>query len=105
MKRIFFFDIHVLRLEKNFGIKAAEKVVWTGGSAGGVGTYLWMNEVKKMVSNSSNFYSIPDSGIFMDFPVHLTKTHEFLNKLKNLYQISNLNAKTPVQLCDAFFSK
>ena len=27
-----------------------------------------------------------------------------MNSLKNLYQISNLNSKTPIELCDAFFT-
>ena len=36
-----------------------------GGSAGGLATFLWADEIKSMVS-AKKVWAVPDSGIFLD---------------------------------------
>ena len=43
-----------------------EKFVLTGGSAGGISTYLWADYAKSLFCNKTEFYAIPDSAIFLD---------------------------------------
>lgn len=76
-------------IEKNYNISQASKVVWTGGSAGAVGAYIWSGYIRQYFQNGPKVYIIVDSGIFIDFPGHGTNNHHFATELKNLYRVSN----------------
>lgn len=75
-------------------------MVFTGGSAGAVGAYLWSSYVQKLFQKDRQLYIIPDSGIFLDFPGHGTQNHHFATQLKTLYKVSNLEEGTPLELCN-----
>ena len=92
-------------IQKNFRLSEAGKVVWTGSSAGAVASLIWMETARSMVKNKSQFYTIPDSGVFLDFPTHTLKAHEFMNQVKTLYRISNLDSETPLELCNIYLSE
>lgn len=79
----------LLYIQRNYDLSLADKVVWTGASAGGVGAYLWSSFLRKFVTKPNQLYTIVDSGIVLDFPAHGTQTHHFANELKNLYKLSN----------------
>jgi hypothetical protein len=70
--------------------------VFTGGSAGAVGAYLWSGYVRQYLQSVSKLYFVIDSGIFLDFPGHGTQNHHFATELKNLYRLSNLEQPTPL---------
>jgi len=38
----------------------------TGESAGGLATFSWTNYIADRISKSTRFWSMPDSGIFVD---------------------------------------
>ena len=67
----------------------ASKVVWSGGSAGAIGAFLWSGFLRKYIKNEHQLYFIIDSGIFLDFPGHGTQNHHLATQLKNLYKLSN----------------
>lgn len=76
-------------IEQNYRLTQAKKVVWTGGSAGAVATYLWSSYIRKFLQPTQKLYHIVDSGIFIDFPSHGSTIHHFATQLKNMYKISN----------------
>ena len=91
-------------IEDHYSLSKADRIVLTGGSAGAIGAYLWGNTVRTLAKDPSKVFIIPDSGIILDYPEHLTKSHNFLNPLKNLYKIANLDSEgTPLTVCNAFF--
>jgi hypothetical protein len=47
-------------------LKNANKIILTGGSAGGVAVHLWNNYLRAYVKNPDAVYAIDDSGVFMD---------------------------------------
>lgn len=53
-------------LNRQFGLYNCTEVVITGGSAGGMATFLWSNYLNKLVKGE--VYSIIDSGVFLNFP-------------------------------------
>lgn len=62
-------------IEKNYNISKASKVVWTGGSAGAIGAYLWSGYIRQYFQNGPKLYIIVDSGIFVDAAAHGTNNH------------------------------
>ena len=58
---------HFNSLEKSINLLTkAKKIVVSGGSAGGLATFLWTNYIKD--NSVAEVYSIPDSGIFLNQP-------------------------------------
>jgi hypothetical protein len=49
-----------------FDFNKAKKILLTGSSAGGIGTFLWIDYLKSLVIEPSKVYGVVDSGIFMD---------------------------------------
>ncbi len=49
-----------------YNLKNANKIILTGGSAGGVAVHLWNNYLRSYVKNPDVVYSIDDSGVFMN---------------------------------------
>jgi acetyl esterase/lipase len=55
-------------LESQEGLfSKAANIIVTGGSAGGLAAFLWADYIKSKAS-TPNVFSVPDSGIFLDFP-------------------------------------
>jgi O-palmitoleoyl-L-serine hydrolase len=62
-------------IDSKYDLKGAEKIIFTGGSAGGLGVNLWSNYVKDFVGDEKKVYSIPDSGVFFNFKSHTGNPH------------------------------
>lgn len=62
-------------IEQNYKLSKASKIVWTGGSAGAIGAYLWSGYLRRFVQKDHQLSIIVDSGIFLDFPGHGTQNH------------------------------
>ena len=52
--------------DKQYNLSAAEKIVLTGSSAGGMSTYIWHSYLRSKVTHPERVYAIADSGIFYD---------------------------------------
>lgn len=70
----------------------------TGGSAGGLATFLWADFVKSKAS-TQNVYAVPDAGIFLDSPHFTTNQYAYRNQFANLFQLSNLQTDPPTPDC------
>jgi hypothetical protein len=46
-------------------LSLATKIILSGGSAGGIATYIWADYLKSLLPDSSVLYAVPDSGIFL----------------------------------------
>ncbi len=53
-------------MEAKYGLKSAENVMLTGGSAGGIAVHLWSNYLRNYVHNADAVRSVDDSGVFMN---------------------------------------
>ena len=55
-------------LEQRFGLfSRSDKIIVSGGSAGGLAVFLWTEYVNKR-AKSAQVFGVPDSGIFLDSP-------------------------------------
>ena len=57
---------HIKYIDQRFELFRANRVVLSGSSAGGIATYLWADRVASILNPMTEFYSVPDSGIFLD---------------------------------------
>lgn len=49
---------------EELGLDKAEDIILSGGSAGGIAAYSWMNEFKEILNEDQNLYVLPDSSYF-----------------------------------------
>ena len=104
-------------MNNRFPFEKAKKVVLTGSSAGGMATYIWADHVKKLVGKNTEYYSIPDSSIFLDPQKPLLKNKDFSFRPKQneidadptpsqvLLSISNKDENVPNSACAAALTK
>jgi len=59
---------HFKYLLEKYNLAAAERILLTGSSAGGIATYLWTNYVRSLLDNPAAVFSVPDSGVFLNVP-------------------------------------
>ena len=61
---------HFKWLLNKYKINAAEKVLLTGASAGGIATFTWSNYMHALMDRPENLFTVPDSSIFanVSFP-------------------------------------
>lgn len=63
---------------------------------------LWSNYVKELVGDEGKVYSIPDSGVFLNFKTHTGNSH--IEKLiYNIYKVANTKESTPIPQCNAAY--
>ncbi len=94
---------HFKWLNKTYNLFNAEKIILTGGSAGGIATYLWNNYLRSLVTNPNSVYAIPDSGLFVNAKSTVTGTLKIQSAIENLLKVANVNEKTPNQKCNEVF--
>ena len=90
-------------MSRNYDFVNAEKVVFTGASAGGIATFLWTNYVRDMLSNPEALYTIPDSGVFMNIKSPVNGKYVFDVPAQYLYKVANSDEPTPVGACNRKF--
>lgn len=84
-------------IDTKFNLKTAEKVVFSGFSAGGIAVMLWTDYLRTIIEHpDKTLYTIPDSSIFMNHINYHTKTSKFAVQLKNLFSVANLDEKSPI---------
>jgi hypothetical protein len=93
-------------LIQGFGLNAAESVVISGTSAGGLAVYLhadFLREKVQSVSPKANVVAVPDAGFFLDYP---SFSGEYLYTPKYQYVFAMQNASGFVnQDCIGQYSK
>jgi hypothetical protein len=62
---------HFNWINVKYGLKNAQKVVLTGGSAGGIAVHLWNNYLRGFLKNPDAVYAIDDSGVFINAKTNL----------------------------------
>ncbi|KRX09499.1 hypothetical protein PPERSA_12242 [Pseudocohnilembus persalinus] len=95
-KTILKYAKEVLNMDK------ADKVVVSGSSAGGLAGYTWIdfiaNDLKKR-NPKINVVGIFGGGVFLDYPSFQNGKYSFTNQMRNLFDITNKNAKYINQRC------
>lgn len=72
---LYFRGAHMIRshfeyLNITYGLYLADNIVFTGISAGAVGNFLWNNYLLSKVSNPNSFWTVMDSGVFLNEKTH-----------------------------------
>lgn len=92
-------------VDKQVGIFSSKvtQLVITGESAGGLATFHWTSYLQSKVSPTTKFWSIPDSGVFVDTSNILTKVNSYRIWFQNLLKYSNVEVGTPNTQCNQFY--
>ena len=64
-------------------------LVLTGESAGGLAAFHWTNYLANAIDKNTKFWSIPDSGVFVDEVNTITKQNSYSIWFQNLLKYSN----------------
>ena len=95
---------HIQWLLNNYDFVNAEKVVFSGASAGGIATFHWTNYVRDLLKNPEVLYTIPDSGVFMNIKSPVNGQYVFDVPAQYLYKVANTDESTPVEPCNKKFA-
>jgi hypothetical protein len=68
---------HFKWLTSNYNFAAADKVLLTGASSGGIATFSYSNYVRSLLNNPNALYSVADSGTFMNASNPMTGIYSF----------------------------
>lgn len=82
---------HFKWLLNTYKINQAEKVVFTGASAGGIATFTWTNYFRKLMDNPDNLYTIADSAVFANVSLPHTIVHTIDILGFNLFKVTNID--------------
>jgi hypothetical protein len=94
---------HFKWIASNYNFAGAEKVLLTGASSGGIATFSYSNYVRSLLKNPEALYTVADSGTFMNVTHSKTGIYAFSEESKTLFQISNADAKSPIDICNDKF--
>jgi hypothetical protein len=93
---------HFNWINSKYNLKNANKIILTGGSAGGIAVHLWNNYLRSYVKNPDSIYAIDDSGVFMNTKTTLGNS-KIEKMITNTYKIANINESTPITECNALY--
>jgi hypothetical protein len=117
---------HFKWTDMKYNLSAAERIVLTGSSAGGIGVYLWDEYLRGLVDHPERVYSVADSSIFYDPLIHLYSPEKVIkmveernleklltvetsddeiNPIKILMSLSNADEKPPNKACSELLTK
>lgn len=82
---------------------AVTHLVLTGESAGGLATFHWTNYLASQLDKNTKFWSIPDSGVFVDEVNALTQQNSYRIWFQNIMAIANLEIGTPIPECNELY--
>jgi hypothetical protein len=95
------------------GLSNATNLIVTGCSAGGLSTYLHLDEVRQIVPASINVRGLPDAGFFMDLPTFqgtplIRPEYQYVARMQNVsYGVNSacINAKSPADQWQCFMAQ
>lgn len=82
---------HFTYLINKYQIDKASKILFTGGSAGGLASIAWGNYLQKIVQNPSAVYIVPDSGIFLNSSTYKDNVPLIQQQISTLMQLAQVN--------------
>jgi hypothetical protein len=82
---------HFKWLIDNYQMDKASKIMLTGGSAGGIASFIWTNYLQSIVVNPKAVYTIPDSGIFINSNTFTDNQPLFEKQISTLMQIAQVS--------------
>lgn len=86
-------------LEEKIGLfSKATDIIVSGGSAGGLAAFLWVDYIAGKAS-AERVYAAPDSGIFLDSVNVVTQTNLYRIEFENLFRLSNTDGVPPTPDC------
>jgi O-palmitoleoyl-L-serine hydrolase len=91
---------HFKWISTQYDFAGAEKVLLTGASSGGIATFSYSNYVRSLLKNPEVLYTVADSGAFINASNVYTGVYDVSEQAKTLFQISNADAKSPIQICN-----
>lgn len=94
---------HFAWMDAKYGLRGADRVMITGGSAGGIAVHLWTNYLRGFVRNTEAVRAVDDSGVFLNVKTALgdAKIEKFVC---NVFKLANIDEKTPLAACNALHS-
>jgi hypothetical protein len=87
---------HFKWLTTTYQLDKASKIMFTGGSAGGLAPIIWSNYLQTIVQNPDSVYVIPDSAIFVNSTTFKTNIPLIQQQISTLMQIAHVSEKTPL---------
>ena len=91
---------HIDYLLKTYSLASADRVLFTGASAGGIATLMWSNYIRSKLNNPNNIVTIADSAIFANVSSPKTGKYNFDVVAKTLFKVSNIDEKSPIEGCN-----
>jgi hypothetical protein len=91
---------HFKWLNDKYGMNKASKILFSGGSAGAIGAFIWGNYLQEIVDNPSSVYVVPDSGIFFEFNTYKGNKPLLTMQIKNLMKLAHASEKSPITECN-----
>ena len=93
-------------LDEKFGLSQANKVVFTGSSAGAIGAWTWANYVKQMIKTPNPYVLdvIIDAGLFVNRTTYATKVYANDIGLRTQYKLANVDQGIVIDLCAKKFA-
>ena len=86
-------------MNETYGLYNADKVVVTGGSAGGIATFLWTDYIYERSKNKQVF-SVPDSGLFLTAYANPKTGAPILQpRISALFDLVNSETPIPLTAC------
>lgn len=89
----------VATLLSDEGLANATDVILSGGSAGGLATYLhadsWRDAILRSSNNLKTFVAVPDSGFFLDYYLSNGTASEFVDQMRWVFTAMNSTGGVP----------
>ena len=82
---------HFKWLFKTYNLQAAEHIVLTGASAGGIATIIWSNYFRSLLKDPSSLSVVVDSGVFANTSFPFTKVHMMSILGSNYFKVTNVD--------------
>lgn len=91
---------HFQWLLDTYQINKAEKILFTGASAGGIATFTWSNYFRRLIDNPNNVYTVADAAIYANVTYPHTEIHAFDILGSNLYKVAYIDENYPMEACN-----
>jgi hypothetical protein len=90
---------HFQWILNTYNIQQASKIILTGASAGGIGTFTWTNYFRNLLHYPERLYTIADASIFANVSYPGTDYYIWDVVATNLYRVANVDEKHPIEGC------
>lgn len=82
---------HFKWLINTYQINKAEKLLFTGASAGGIATFTWTNYMKDLMDEPENLYVVADASVYANVSYPGTDLYLWDILASNLFKVTNID--------------